>query len=155
GRDADGDVTGALRHVDVQAAVEHADVHPAVARRDGRPRLLARAPDLIRRYPRVDEVGAQLWQLAQLLDQVLELVERRPFGRREGVERAAVGSRPEGAGLDALLERLLRGRPGPPPVHAEPLELRERGGPVDERAQLADGLAAERPDAALGDERES
>jgi hypothetical protein len=84
--------------VHVQAAVEHADVDPAVARRDRRPRLLARSPDLVRRDPRVDEVGAQLRQFAQLLDEVLELVERRPAGRGEVMEGAAVGPGPRPPG---------------------------------------------------------
>ncbi len=80
----DRHVPGALEHVQVQPSVEDAHVHPAVARRDRGARRLALAADLVLRDPRRDEVGAVAWQLPDLLDQVLELVE---------AGRLAVGNR--------------------------------------------------------------
>src|SRR5262245_27377791 len=93
--------------------------------------------------------------LADLLDQVLELVEWRAFAGREVMKGATVRSRPEVTRRQSPLRSLLGSGPGLPPVAAELGELVQRGRAVDERAQLPDRLAPERLDAAIGDHREA
>ena len=79
----------------------------------------------------------------------------RTLAGREVVERPAVGAGADVARRQAALGGLLRSRPGVPPVAAELAQLVQGGGAVDERAQLADRLAPEGRDAAVGDHREA
>src|SRR5258707_12392014 len=84
-----------------------------------------------------------------------ELVEPRTLTGREVVERATVGAGADVARWQAAPARLLLGRPGVPPVAAELAQILQGGRPVDEGAQLADRLAPEARDAALGEDREA
>src|SRR5690606_393141 len=127
-----------LEHMQVQPSIEDADVNPAVARRDRGLGGLAGAAHLVLRDPGRHEVGPVAGQLAKLLHEVLELVERWTLAGREVVERAAVAPRPNLAREQATLAGLLGRRPSLPPVTAEGLELVERGRAVDERTQLTD-----------------
>ncbi len=117
--------------------------------------VLPRAADLVLRDPRGDEVGPVAGQLGELLHQVPELVEAAVLGGGEVMERAAVGPGPKAARRQPAAAGLLRRGPRAPPVAAELGQLGERRRAVDERAQFADGLAPERLQASLGDQREA
>src|SRR4051794_38351795 len=108
------------------------------------------------RDPGAHQRGPVEGQVAQLLDQVRQLVEARVVALEIGgevPERVPVRAGTEVARLKPARRRLLRRCPRAPPVAAEGLELVEGAGAVDECAQLPDRLPDEALDRALGDHR--
>ena len=142
----------------VQPSIEDAYVHPAVARSDRGARSLDAAPRLVLRNPRRDEVRPVRPAARGSARPGAELVEARivPSIGREVVERVPVRARADVAGRQAALGRSSPRWPTRPTSRSRTrASCVQRRGAVDERAQLADRLAPEALDPALGDDREA